>query len=445
MIIDDDEDLCVALSRSLQESGFCTQSLSNPSELNTVLEKTLFDCAIVDLRFPACSGLSVIPVLRELDPALAIIMLTGHATVQDAVHAFRLGAVDFLEKGLALDEVVRSIQRGLKRTQTARLARLNRSSVDDSFAGIVGRSEAIRSVIAQARDAAKDDAPVLILGETGCGKDLLASAIHSASGRSSGPYLTSVLGARPEELVLGELFGHMKNAFTGAGDSSAGLLKTAHTGTVFLDEIGDVSYHTQVALLRAVENRTFQPIGASTEVSSDFRIISATNCDIESEIENKRFRSDLFYRLSEFLIRIPPLRERLEDFSLLASHFIANLIGSAGQCPILTEQALLKLQQYAWPGNIREFATEIRRAVRRCDGSKISASDVLLGRDSSRLQDECFNPPFREAKEKFQEQYLSFWIKRLDGSVSAVADHTGVHEQTIRRWLRKTRADSEEL
>lgn len=439
LIVDDDQSLGATLAELLRDNGFAADAISEPEKIDHVLETGLYDLAIVDLRMPGMSGQQVVRRIRETDPAIAVIMLTAYGTVNDVIDAFRAGVVDFLIKPATGEQILEVVRCGLLRTKLARRARPTASHSDsDPFACILGDDAVLRQQIEEARLAAKQECAVLILGETGCGKDLLAEAIHRASMRADGPFLTTVVGARPETLVQGELFGHVKAAYTGAEHAAHGLIKDAHEGTLFLDEIGDVSAPTQLALLRTIEKKCVQPLGASHEVRVDVRFLSATNRDLEAEVEAGRFRRDLYYRLSEFTIRLPPLRQRRRDIPMLIWHFATLAVGEASVLPAFTDDAIAKLTSHDWPGNVRELKAEVTRAVYRCQQAEVTAADCLVNtRPSAAAHRGDFTLPLKEAQDQFTTAYLRHWLKRTNGNSSEVGRHAGVHPQSVRRLLRK--------
>jgi len=436
LVIDDDSELTATVSEILNDNGWSAHSINNAEDLEQILQLSIFDAAIVDLRMPSRDGQSVLRCIKKHDPAIALVMLTGYGTVEDVVTAFHTGAVDFLTKPVTTVKLISAVRRALATTQHVRSARVQlRSSVRDAFDTIIGNNEHLLRQIDEARLAAKHDEPVLILGETGTGKDLMASAIHNESERRSKPFLTTVVGARPETIVNSELFGHVKDAYTGASQSSQGIIRSAHGGTLFLDEIADTSKDTQVALLRAVESKKVQPIGASHEIHADVRFIAAANRDLQNEIDEKRFRSDLYYRLSQFVIQLPSLRERVDDIAGLAMHFAMQATAEGAVQPVLTDGAIQKLTEYDWPGNIRELRAEVSRSVYRCQGKSISSDDILIGNHRKKSQI-GMSQPLRKAEEQFRTRYLAYWFRKSGGNIDEISSQAEVHPQTIRKWLK---------
>jgi len=441
LIIDDERDVAETLQEMLRIEAYSADVATNLEEAESLLHNDLYDVAIVDLRMPETSGIDVLARCREIDPAIALLMLTAHGTVEAVTAAFKLGVKDFLTKPVRREELRFAVERALDVSRLIREARALRqkASAAPSFSAIVGNSSALRDALHLAATAATSEMSVVICGETGTGKDLVAAAIHSASHRSERPMVTSVVAAEPDQLQKSALFGHVKGAFTGAECSRKGHFQEADKSTLFLDEIAEVSLETQVALLRAIEKKRIRPVGADREISVDVRILCATNRDLLADVEAGRFREDLYHRIGGFPIRIPSLRERTEDVPLLAAHFVREFAGQNRPIPDIEPEALALLCQYDWPGNVRELRHLVERAV-------------LLSRGETICSDHCFpsfsptagrrpvgycDLPLEEASSRFVADYLEQMLAKYAGDVQKVADHAGMHVTSIRRKIRE--------
>jgi DNA-binding NtrC family response regulator len=379
---------------------------------------------------------------REIDPAIAVLILTAYGTVEAAARAFRLGAKDFLAKPVRRDDLLAALHRALEASRVARASRAARQRLRGhaSFRALVGTSPKLARELDLAARAAVTDIAVLIRGETGTGKDLVAAAIHAASPRAEQPLVTAVLAAGPGELQKSALFGHVKGSFTGATSSQRGYFQEADKGTLFLDEVGDVSPDTQVALLRAVEKKVIRPLGAGHDVAADVRILSATNRDLERDVRAGRFREDLYYRLGGLFITMPPLRERPEDIPLLAAHFAGEFVGGGRPLPEFEPEAVQALAAYRWPGNVRELKNVVERAVLLSGGETIRAEHclVLPARPAAGGEwDALYELPLRAAGDGFTALYLKRLLARFGGDTQKVADHAQVHVTSIRRKMRE--------
>jgi len=365
LIVDDEASLRTALFRALDRKGYQVITSATAKEAETVsqMDKAL-DLAIVDLRLPDGDGIELMSKLRALHPNIQVIILTGFATIETAVDATRNGAFHFVTKPCNLDEIMTLVDRALSHSQLSRENQHLRTALGTKyqFENIIGQSDAIRGVLDMIERVAQTDSTVLIMGESGTGKELVAKALHFNSLRNQEPFIPINCGAIPAELLESELFGHVKGAFTGAVANRTGRFELADDGTLFLDEIGDMSPSLQVKLLRVLQERCFEPVGGTKTLSSNVRVIAATNVDLEEAVDEGRFREDLFYRLNVIPIRIPALRERKSDIPLLLHHFIATFNRSRGrQLAGISTDAMSLLVNYSWPGNIRELENLVER------------------------------------------------------------------------------------
>jgi len=374
LVLDDEPNYVVILHELLSRDGWDVSAAREPLEALRSAARTSFDVALIDLRLGRLGGVEVLTRLRRLDPDLGVLIMTAYATVETAVEAMKAGAMDYVLKPFDNDALLRALRRGAAMT---RLARENARLREISHAGegdreLLGQSPALDEVRRLVQQVARTDTTVLITGETGTGKEVVARAIHRASARAEQPFVAVHCAALAESVLESELFGHERGAFTGAVARKRGRFELAQGGTLFLDEIGEIAEAVQVKLLRAIETRAFERVGGEERVETDARFVAATNRDLESAIRSGRFREDLFYRLNVVRIRIPPLRERREDVPLLAQHFLHRHGARMQRGRVqLGESAAEALMAYAWPGNVRELENVIERALVLSEGDEI--------------------------------------------------------------------------
>lgn len=336
---------------------------------------------ILDLRMPQVSGFEVLEQINEKHPGKPVIILTGSQDVEDAVHAMQMGAVDFLTKPVASERMIVSVNNALKMsTLTKEVTRLKkRESGTFSFNDLIGHNGGLESVVSIAKKAAASDIPTLITGETGVGKEVFARAIHGESSRAGAPFIAVNCGAIPENLVESTLFGHEKGAFTGAIHKAAGKFREAEGGTIFLDEVGDLPLDAQVKLLRVLQQKEVEPVGAGRAVPVNVRIISATHRNLEDFVRTGEFREDLYFRLNVFKLELPPLRARKKDISILANHFIDRFsVSEKSKIRQIEDSAIDKLASHSWPGNVRELENTLHRAMVLCETDSIHDDDIIF-------------------------------------------------------------------
>ena len=384
LIVDDEKLIRWSLSERLSEEGYhCVQAEDGASALERVSEQG-FDLAMIDLRLPDTTGVELLGRMRESVPDLPVIIITAHSTVDSAVEAMKGGARDYIAKPFNMDELTITVRNTLATVRMERRldAQVEHQKARFGLGNLVGESAAMHEIRKVVRKISQSEATtVLLLGESGTGKDMLARAIHYESSRVTEPFMNITCTALPESLLESELFGYEKGAFTDAKQQKKGLFELANGGTVFLDEVGDMSAPLQGKLLRVLEEKVFRRIGGGEDISLDVRIIAATNRDLEKAIEMGSFREDLYYRLSIVPVLLPPLRERREDIPLLAHHFLEELNREFHRdFGGFSQKALDKLRTYGWPGNIREMRNVIERAVLLSTGEVINTDDILLGR-----------------------------------------------------------------
>ena len=374
LVIDDEENIRSGIMFALQEEGYSTQSADNGEQGLEKLNLFLPDLVICDVKMPGINGIEFLTQAKKKHPNIPIIMLTGHAGLDDAINAMKIGAYDFLTKPVHLEKLFLLIQRALSSTKTQKHTEELEQRIDErkGFKDIIGNSLQINKMVDILKQVAPTDATVLLLGESGVGKEVFATAIHENSERAQSAFIKVHCGALPETLLESELFGHEKGAFTGATTKRQGRFERADGGTIFLDEIGDISPHVQIKLLRVLQEREFERVGGEETISVDIRIITATNKNLEEAIKNGTFREDLYYRLNVVEITIPPLRERIEDIPELATKFLNNIAKKYNKnITGFTPEVLKIFLKYQWPGNIRELQNAIETAV------VLSTTDII--------------------------------------------------------------------
>ncbi len=393
-----------------------------------------FDLAILDLWLPGIDGLSVLERLNGAG-APPVIVISGHGNVDTAVRATRLGAYDFLEKPLSLERVLLTVNHALADRKLREQVRdLRRHFTLEEL--LIGDSEPMKKLEQQIRSAAPTATRVLITGENGSGKEIVARTLHRLSPRAEQQFIDVNCAAIPEELIESELFGHRKGAFTGAIDDRKGKFELADGGTLFLDEIGDMSLKTQAKVLRVLQEQTFQRVGGQQTIRVDARVIAATNKDLESEINAANFRSDLYYRLNVIPIDVPPLRARGNDVVLLAEHFLRRFSAETGAPrKKLSAGAAAKLKTYHWPGNVRELRNVIERLAILLPGETIESEDVQLDTRASAPPVVDAKLTLKEARDEFEKQYILGRLREFAGNVSRAADALGVERSNLYRKL----------
>lgn len=367
LIVDDEEQLVEAFKKKLSREGLAVSAAFTAREAMSLMKKQTFDVCVLDIRLPDMDGVELLESVKKNEPGIEIIMLTGHASVDTAIQSMKLGAYDYLSKPCKLTELSNVIQKAyekkaLRDRNIVLQEQLQRVEAHDSFIGV---SEPMNEVKRLIRLVAPSDVPVLVLGETGTGKELVARAIHNLSPRSESQFVAVNSSTLQESILESELFGYKKGAFTGAQTDKIGLLELADRGTFFIDEIGDMGMAIQAKFLRTLETGIFRRLGDTRESKVDVRFIFATNKSLENEVKEKKFRKDLFFRLNTFIITLSPLRERKDDIPLLADYFLGKF-ARGGAKKTLSGDAMELLRDYRWPGNVRELANVMERAVLLC-------------------------------------------------------------------------------
>jgi two-component system nitrogen regulation response regulator NtrX len=438
LIVDDEAGVRSALSGVLRDEGYGVEAVeSGEAALDRVL-RTNFDVIILDIWLPGLDGLATLERLQELRVESPVIMISGHGNIESAVRAIKMGAFDFVEKPLSLEKTVLVVGNAVRQRRLEIENRELRATMDRRHT-IIGESYVLRQLLEQVAMAAPTNGRVLIYGENGTGKELIARTIHMRSRRAKGPFIEVNCAAIPEELIESELFGHMKGAFTGAVSDRRGKFEMADGGTLFLDEIGDMSVKTQAKVLRALQEQIVEPVGGTSSVKVDVRVIAATNKDLPSEIRAGRFREDLYFRLNVIPIFVPPLRDRDADVPLLAEHFMIEFAREYGRRPKqLDAGAATGLRSYRWPGNVRELRNVIERLMIMVPGETIALSDLafLDGGAMATADQPAPALPLHEARERFERDYILRALAAQHGNISRTADALGVERSNLYRKMK---------
>ncbi|MGD8321045.1 MAG: sigma-54 dependent transcriptional regulator [Gemmatimonadota bacterium] len=442
LIVDDERSIRDALVQVFEYEGHEVRGASDGPEALEAAAGMRPDVIFLDVKMPGMDGLEVLTRLREADPSLLVVMISGHGTIDTAVEATRKGAYDFLEKPLDTSRLLVTLKRALElRGLTASMEAL-RNQVEARYQ-IVGSSYSVRQVLERVERVAPTDARVLITGENGTGKELVARAIHRLSQRAEAPFVEVNCAAIPSELIESALFGHIKGSFTGAVADRAGKFEQADGGTLFLDEIGDMSLAAQAKVLRALEQGVVTRVGGSRAIEVDVRVIAATNKDLSEEISESRFREDLFYRLNVVPIDVPPLRERREDIPMLVQHFARQMAGAAQVgSRTFSDEAVERLASLEWPGNVRELRNTVERLLILSAGEQVKPQDVDLlvpGRSGgSGLGGELLSAEtFAEFKDRAERAYILQKLRENDWNVAETARRMDMPRSNLYKKIEK--------
>jgi two-component system nitrogen regulation response regulator NtrX len=439
LIVDDEAGVRSALSGVLTDEGYAVDAVASGEACLDRVSRAPYDVIILDIWLPGIDGLATLARLRERRVDAPIVMISGHGNIESAVRAIKMGAFDFVEKPLSLEKTVLVVANAVRQRRLEAENRALRAHVDRRLT-MVGESYVMAQLREQIAMAAPTNGRVLIFGENGTGKELVARSIHSLSRRRGGPFIEVNCAAIPEELIESELFGHVKGAFTGAVADRRGKFEAADGGTLFLDEIADMSLKTQAKVLRALQEQVVEPVGGTTGVKVDVRILAATNKDLPGEIRAGRFREDLYFRLNVIPIFVPALRDRDADIPLLAEHFMAELAREYGRRPKrLDSGAATGLRSYRWPGNVRELHNVIERLMIMVPGETIALADLafLEGPTVSLVMPEGVPPlSLHDARERFERDYILRTLAAERGNISRTADTLGVERSNLYRKMR---------
>nr|HDM59204.1 sigma-54-dependent Fis family transcriptional regulator [Bacillota bacterium] len=437
LVVDDNPTIRSSLTAVLRDEGYEVSAVSDARETFAFLEKTVPAVILLDIWLPGASGMEVLKRVKQDHPEVTVIVISGHGTIDLAVQSMKLGAYGFIEKPLSLENILQQIQHALESRRQSLQIRALKQRVRGKYE-LIGKSEAIEKIRDQARQAAPSNARVLIMGENGTGKELVAGMIHEMSLRKDGPFIEVNCAAIPEELIESELFGHEKGAFTGATRQRIGKFELAHGGTLFLDEVGDMSLKTQAKVLRSLEEQRFERVGGGRQISVDVRVISASNKNLLGLIEKGEFREDLFYRLNVIPIVVPPLKERLEDIPLLADYFAKQFCKEYGmKTKQFSREAIELLQSYSWPGNVRELRNIVERTIIMTTNREISAQQIpdLMQKSTGHIAI-AREVPLKRARQQFEKEYIVYHLQQNDWGVSATARQLGIDKSSLYKKMR---------
>ncbi len=436
LVVDDEEAMRESLSAWLRKDGHRVDAASSGPEALERLKESEVDLVLSDIKMPGMDGLELLQRIKAAYPDILVIMITAYATIESAVQAMKLGAADYLLKPFDPEHLMLLIEKMVQTRELMdenialkeRLAEVEEGAFED----LIGVSPAMREVFAMIEDVAPTDTPVLITGETGSGKELVARAIHARSGRAFAPFVVINCGAQAESLLESELFGHERGAFTGAVKARRGRLEMANHGTLFLDEVGEIPMKMQVDLLRVLEEKKFHRLGGSQEVESDFRLICATHRDLAARIRENRFRQDFYYRINVITLNVPPLRERPEDIQLLAEHFLQRFALETGKkIHGLSDEGLRMLMTYDWPGNVRELKNVMERAV------VISRGETIGARELTFLAPQGEATPASLSLKEVEINHIRRTLDAHNWNVTRAAKSLGIDRVTLSRKMKR--------
>ena len=436
LIVDDERGIRESLSAVLRDEGFTAEAVASGEECLQALARRGYACVLLDVWLPGISGLETLKQMRELDSDAAVVIISGHGNVETAVRATKLGAFDFIEKPLSIEKTVLTVRNALRQRQLERANAEMSAELSAEYA-MVGASVAMRALRKQIAVVAPTDGRVLISGESGAGKELVARAIHAQSRRAAAPFIEINSAAIPEELIESELFGHVKGSFTGATAAKKGKFELADGATLFLDEVSDMSANVQAKVLRVLEEQRFEPVGSNTPINVDVRIIAATNKRLDEEIEKGSFRADLFFRLNVIPFEVPPLRERMEDVPLLIEHFNERFAKAYGRKPKQFDpEAIELMQRYSWPGNVRELRNTIERVVIMHEDSRVSVRDLPAFGDAEPPASSYRFPSFKEASDAYHREFIQRKLDEAEGNISRAAELMGIDRSHLYRRMK---------
>jgi two-component system response regulator HydG len=435
LVVDNDGEMATLLQRHLESEGWSVGAVTSGPEALASLQRNDFAVILTDLVMDEVDGLAILREAQRVQPRARVLLMTAFGSLETAIEAIRHGAYDYLTKPFKLVEVTLAVRRALEDQRLREENRRLRAEVEQryGFENLLGRSRAMQTVFEQIRSVAESDATMLLLGETGTGKELVARAIHWNSPRRDRAFVAVNCGAIPETLLESELFGHEKGAFTGADRRRRGLFAEANGGTLFLDEIADMPLALQAKLLRALQDKAIRPVGGSEELQLDLRIISATNRDLPARVRDGKFREDLYYRLAVIPIRLPSLRERTDDIPLLAQHFLDGAAARAGKrFDGFSHDAMGWLLEHRWPGNVRELENVVERAATLARGPLVTLADLA----TEFVSPEGAEPALRPTLGELERQYIRRVLAETQGDKAAAAKILGISVRTLQRMFR---------
>ncbi|MEW6749648.1 MAG: sigma-54 dependent transcriptional regulator [Candidatus Latescibacterota bacterium] len=457
LVVDDETDLAVSCQRLLASKGYETSIAGNGEEALQRIQEREPHLVITDLRMPGMDGMELLEQVKGLFPEIQVIMMTAYSTIEDAVRAMRLGGFDFVPKPFTPDHLAIVVEKALADRSLREENRSLREQLSRTFSfdNIIGKSPAMSRIFESIRKIAGSSINVLIAGASGTGKELIARSIHANSRRSGRPFVALNCGALPEHLVESEIFGYERGAFTGAARPKPGLLESAHGGTFFMDEVGELPASLQVKFLRVLQDGRFRRLGSTQEREVDIRLICASNQDLDGLVESGRFREDLYYRINTFTISIPSLKERRDDIPLLVSHFLEKYAGQTETAARdVSPEAMELLRGYEWKGNARELEHVIERALVLASSDRIEVEDLpqsiqTTAAAESAPQRAYMDLPFKDAKaqlvEDFERRYIVEVLGKYQGNISRAAVHSGIDRRSLHRLLAKYSIDASEV
>lgn len=449
MVVDDEPamlELCAAILRRVPERTVLLESQSEQAAVR--LQTESIDFLITDIRMPGLNGIELLRRAREKDPQLPVLVMTGYPTVETAVACMKLGAADYIAKPFLPEDLQAAVQRLLEHKRLREENRLLRRQVERPFVcgNILGHTPGMQKVCEKVQRAAETDFDVLIVGETGTGKELVAHAIHQRSRRKDGPFVPVDCGAIPEDLLESEFFGHERGAFTGAQNRSLGLMEFAHQGTFFMDEIAQMPMRLQAKLLRVLQERKIRRVGGTEEIALDVRILVASSLDLAAAVKQERFRLDLYHRVNVVRIELPPLRERVEDIPLLVNSYLERLAKEMERSPVeVSPEAMEVLMSYAWPGNVRELQNAMKRTLALCSQPVISADhlpeDIVARAGNSAPSAGGYFAQRERRLASFEQEYFHHLLTLCRGDVTMAARQAQLPRGTFYRLLKKHAID----
>ena len=441
LIVDDEESICQSLDAILSDEGYQVLVAGSGEEAVKIVEEEMPQLVLLDVWLPGMDGLETLKAIKKINPKIMVIIMSGHGTIETAVKATKLGAFDFIEKPLSLDKIIILVNNAISLIRLQEENVLLKEKVSHQYE-LTGQSQAITELKEIISIVAPTNAWILIMGENGTGKELVARSIHHLSLRSHKDIVEVNCAAIPEELIESELFGHEKGAFTGATEKKRGKFDLAHEGTIFLDEVADMSLKAQAKILRILQEKKFERVGGNKLIDMDVRVLAATNKDLEEEMKAGRFRPDLYYRLHVIPLTVPPLRERKEDIKPLAERFLLDFTNKEGMEPkTLTDDALALLMKHDWPGNVRELKNIIERLIILTPSDEITAADIpsLNVKEEKEMasgaQPESVDS-LKDAKMDFERQFIIKKLEEHEGNISKTAEAIGLERSNQHKKLK---------
>ena len=441
LVVDDEESICQSLKAILSDEGYQVLVAGSGEEAVKIVDEEMPQLVLLDIWLPGMDGLETLKAIKKINPQALVIIMSGHGTIETAVRATKLGAFDFIEKPLSLDKIIILVNNAINLIHLNEENVLLKQKVSHQYE-LTGESALITELKEMISIVAPTNAWILIMGENGTGKELVARSIHHLSLRSHKDIVEVNCAAIPEELIESELFGHEKGAFTGATEKKRGKFDLAHEGTIFLDEVADMSLKAQAKILRILQEKKFERVGGNKLIDLDVRVLAATNKDLEEEMKEGRFRQDLYYRLHVIPLVVPPLRERKEDIKPLAERFLLDFTIREGLEPKkLTDDALALLMKHDWPGNVRELKNIIERLIILTPSDEITAKDIPLlnikeERDMATGTESVMVDSLKDAKIDFERQFIIKKLEENEGNVSKTAEAIGLERSHLHKKLK---------